>query len=253
MKRPKAKQPQDAAGGAGTSMSRWCSELVKANNRMAAYSQRVAEEEAGKSVRMARVLAVAGIAPHPQFAFSLPSERVALLEKCRDLEKDGWLLTIRVADVATAAVVYRVLDSDARSVESGLRELDDAQQLRATVTPNRLPTVSGTVLADHGDALLEMVYGPHHWLTKAPPDGTELERCWLVFPQRSVRYSTIDPAHREVLYRHLSAMIRIGLGMRLTEFARTGGSLYVEFQWDSKAGYKFFDISFDGVWTTAKV
>lgn len=242
-------QHRDTAGGAGTSMSRWCSELVRVDPQMASYVRSVSAEETTKPARIAAVLAAAGIAAHPQFSFMLPNEKVALVAKCQELESDGWLLTIRVADTATGMVVYRVLDSDVRSIESGLRHLKGRRELLATVTPNTMPTVSGTVLARRGDITLEMVYGPHHWVTKAPPTGIELKWCSFSFPHLSVVYSTDDPADRGRLYRHLRAVIRIGLGMNLVDCARSGSSLYAEFQWDGRSGYKFFDISFDQVWT----
>jgi hypothetical protein len=217
---------------------------------MESYVRSVSEEEATKPARIAAALAAAGIAAHPQFSFTLPDEKIALIAKCHHLETDGWLLTVRVADAGTGMVVYRVLDSDARSIERGLlRHLKAGRELRATVTPNRMPTVSGTVLARDGDVTLEMVYGPHHWVTKAPPTGTELKWCSFSFPHLSVVHSTGDPADREMLYRHLRTVIRIALGMNLVECAKGGTSLYAEFQWDARSGYKFFDISFDQVWT----
>jgi hypothetical protein len=211
------------------------------------------KEEAEKSARMARVLAAAGLTPHPQYTFSLPTEGARLIKTCQGIEAEGWLLTVRVVGVKTGAVLYRVLDSDTRTVEAGLCRLGQNESMLATVTPNRHPTVSGTLLARDGDAFMEMVYGPHHWLTKTPPNGIELERCTFVFPHLTVKYSTGDLAHREMLYRHLRTVIRIGLGMRLGEFADTRSSIYAEFQWDSQSGYKFFDLSCSWVWTASSV
>src|ERR1035437_1425877 len=239
----------ETAGGANTSMNCWCSELLKTKRVMTEYARCMWKEEAEKSARMARVLAAAGLTPHPQYSFSLPTEAARLIETCQRIEMEGRLLTVRVVGVKTGAVLYRVLDSKSKTVEAGLARVGQAEPMLATVTPNRPPTVSGTLLARDGDAFMEMVYGPHHWLTKAPPVGVELESCWFVFPPLSVRYSTLATAHREMLYRHLMTVIRIGLDMCLGEFAEARGSLYAEFQWDCRSGYKFFDISYESVWT----
>lgn len=249
MSSTRTRKAAESAGGASTSMSRWCSKLLETRSALKEYARCMLKEESEKSARMARVLAIAGLPLHPQYRFSLPAERVRLIQACQRIELEGWLLTVRVVVVKTGAVLYRVLDSDARTVEAGLLRLGNRDPMLATVTPNRHPTVSGTLLARDGDAFLEMVYGPHHWLTKAPRAGIEIESCWFVFPHVSVKYGTIETAHREMLYRHLRMVIRIGLGMRLGEFAETRGSIYAEFQWDARTGYKFFDLSYASVWT----
>jgi len=247
------KRTVQTAGGASTSMNRWCSELLKTKQTMKEYVERVSKEEAGKAARMAMVLARAGIKPHAQYTFSLPDEISRLTETCERIETEGWLLTVRVVGLKTGAMLYRVLDSDAKTVTTALRRLGRDEAMLATVVPNRLPTVSGTLRAHDGDAFMEMVYGPHHWLTKAPPVGIRPERCWFVFPHVTVEYCTPETDHREMLYRHLRTVIRIGLGMRLGEFAETRSSMYAEFQWDSRSGYKFFDISYAWVWTGSSV
>jgi hypothetical protein len=134
-------------------------------------------------------------------------------------------------------------------VEEGLYHLDQNETMLVSLTPNKRPEVSGTLLARDGDALMEMVYGPHHWLTKAPPSCVELQRCWFMFPHISVKYSTSETAHRKVLFEHLKTMIRITLGIGLGEFRERFDSVYAEFQWDSKSGYRFFEISYSWVWT----
>lgn len=249
MKSTRKRKPVEPAGGASTSMNRWCSELLKSKRVMSKYAGSMWKEEAEKSARIEEVLRSAGLKPHPQYTFSLPAETARLIETCKRIEMEGWLLTVRVVNVKTGNLLYRVLDSDSRTVEAGLVRLGKNKALLVTVTPNRPPTVSGTLCASNGDAFMEMVYGPHHWLTKAAPDGVELQRCWFAFPHLSVSYGTLQTDHREMLYRHLTTVLRIGLGMSLGEFAETRSSLYAEFQWDSRSGYKFFDISYASVWT----
>jgi len=239
----------ETSGGADTSINRWCSELIKARGTLNGYAQCMLKEEAAKSARIRKVLAAAGMEPHPQYTFSLPTEWDKCLETCQRIESAGWLLTVRVTDSTTGTLVYRVLDSDMRTVEAGLGQLRQKKAIVATVTPNRNPTVSGTLVARDGDAVVEMVYGPHHWLTKIPPAGVELQRCWFTFPHISVKYNTSETSQREMMFRHLRTVIRITLGMRLSEFAETCSSVYSEFQWDSRSGYKFFDISYSWVWT----
>jgi hypothetical protein len=233
----------DGRGGENTSMNWWCKEMESA------FTSSMREEENRKPGRLSQALEDAGILPPEQYTFNFPKEERELFERCHRLERSGWKLTVRAVCAETGILLFRVLDSDVKSVEVGLLSLQRKKPISVTITPNKDPVISATLLARNGNAVMEMVYGPHHWVTKAPPPGIEIVRCWFGFPHFSVQYSTEDMEKRAMLFRHFTAVIRIGLGMRLREFADTQSSLYAEFQWHYESGYKFFDISWSWVWT----
>lgn len=232
-------------------MSRWCTELIRSGDKLGGYARRLLNEEATKAERIAFALAAAGVTTHPQYRFALPEESAALLATCRRLEASGWLLTVRIAERASGVVVFRVVDSDMQTVAAGVGDLSEGTALSATVTPNTLPALSGTLIVRQGNAYLEVVRGPHHWLTKAPPDGVVVEKCWFLCPHHYVSYSTESPSARRMMYRQLKAVVRIGLDMRLKDMAESRSSVYVEFQWSPTGGYRFFEISFSWVWTSS--
>ncbi len=233
--------------GANTTMTSWCAELQE-NGLAAAYVSATLKEEVEKPGRLARVLASAGLVPQKQYSFSLPHDFGTLIRKCEELEAAGWRLTIRVVGGQSGRVVYRALDGDTRSIEEGLRSLP-RQEMAATLTPNKVPALSGTVLIRSGDVVMEVVDGPHHWLTKAPPTGSRIDRCWFAFPHVSTQYSMEDRDRRAVLYQHLRTIIEICLGCDLRGCAAEQRSLYAEFQWHPQLGYRFFEVSFSWVWT----
>jgi hypothetical protein len=230
-------------------MSRWCAELQKIPSDVRLYALSMAREEGDKRERLEGILEAAGVAPHAEYTFALPAQLGEFIDMCRQLEVDGWLLTVRVVAAGSRRVVYRILDADTSAITAGLRTLAEGDGLLATVTPNRIPTVSGTMVARDGNAVMELVAGPHHWLTKAAPVGNTAETCWFTFPHVSVRYSTADPRRREILYQHLTSVTRIGLNLSLRQLAEARSSIYAEFQWDRVSGYRFFDISYSWVWT----
>jgi len=195
------------------------------------------------------MLAAAGVRMHKTYLFTLPREAEGCIAVCRDLEATGWVLTVRIVDVNDGSLVFRTVDSDAGPIATAVARLPLNHLYTATITPNKNATISGTILVRKGDACMEMIYGPHHWLTKSAPEGVTVLRCWYCFPHCSVRYSTDQLDYRLALFQNLRDVVRIALGMSLRQLSHTRSALYVEYQWNQELGYKFFDCSYSEVWT----
>lgn len=230
-------------------MGEWCKKLLKVGGRGEVLAKALLEEDSGKKGRIANILSTAGIPSIKDVVFIVPQEKDKLMKLSRQMEKAGWKLTFRIITPNDRSVVFRALDKDAQAISDAITRLDLSRQWVVSVSPNKDPLFSGTALVSEGDAYMEMVYGPHNWLTKVAPEGVTIFSCWYCLPHVSVRYSTIEQERRLALYRCLNDVTRITLGMSLRQISETKKSLYAEFQWHKDLGYRFFDCSSSWAWT----
>lgn len=229
-------------------MEAWCDRLRETGRSGAAFSCALMEQERQKQDRLATLSASIGLPLYETHTYQLPDERGRMVRLCGELEKAGWKLSVRLLDARDGHLLLRDVDVGAKALAATVRA-PRFQRCTARVSPYKEPTTSGTVLVDSGDALLEMVNGPHYWLTKLPPKGVSIVRCWYRFPSPSVQYSTADPAERLVLLQSLRDVVRMALGVTLRQLSEIQTSLYAEYHWRSDLGYKFLECSYSWVWT----
>ncbi|MDA8162243.1 MAG: hypothetical protein M0022_04960 [Desulfobacteraceae bacterium] len=230
-------------------MSKWCKGLLKVGGRGEVFAKALLKEDAGKKARLASTLAASGVTLNKEFVFIVPQEKDKLVKISHQMERAGWKLTFRIINPNDRRLVFRALDKDAQAISDAIARLDLSRQWIVSVSPNKDPLFSGTVLMSEGDVYMEMVYGPHNWLTKVSPEGVTIFSCWYCLPHVSVQYSTTDQERRLTLYRCLNDVARIMLGMSLRQISETKKSLYAEFQWHKDLGYRFFDCSFSWAWS----
>lgn len=231
-----------------TSMEEWCTRVLEAGGKAAALARALLAEEEEKLVRLEALASSIGLPLHENHCFTLPDQSAELLDMCRALSRDGWKLSLRILDRA-GRLLFRDVDSKPVSLPVQLRLHAQNGAYRARLSPYKEPDASGTVMISAGDTRLEMVYGPHYWLTKAPPEGVSILRCRYEFPFISLKYSTEDPLQRRALFRHLKNIVRMTLGINIRQLPELNSSLYAEYHWRSDQGYKFLECSFSPVWT----
>jgi len=234
--------------GKNTSMETWCNQLRETGGRGGAFSRALMEEERRKQTRLATLSASIGLPLYETHTYHLPGDRGRMDRRCAELEKAGWKLSVRLLDTRDGQLLLRDVNVAAKALAATVRD-PHFERCTALVSPYKDPTTSGTVLVSSGDALLEMVNGPHYWLTKSPPEGVSILRCWYRFPSPSVQYSTDDPAERLQLFQSLRDVVRMTVGVSLRQLSEIRSSLYAEYHWRSDLGYRFLECSYSSVWT----
>jgi len=236
-----------------TSMNYWARMIknkIDANN---CYANALLEEEYNKESRLIYLSNTIGLPVYNTFHFILPEEMHKLMSLCNESLNDGWKLSLRLMDSKNEQLLFRNLDVDTKDVLSATERLSSIDVINASIRPYKTPTISGTLLINHSDVLLEIVFGPHNWLTKSPPLGFTIYNCKYCFPHLSVKYSIEDTNLRGTLYRILQDVIMIVFGLSLRQLSEVDNSVYAEFIWLEDLGYKFYECSFSDVWTDVKV
>jgi len=213
------------------------------------FARSLLKEEEGKLARLTSLSATIGLPVYETFEFLLPTQAEKLLRLVSHLTRDQWKLSCRMMNVVDGRLVFRHLDIDVNIATAAIAEIPQDQRCTASISPYKEPTISGTALVSRGNANLEMVYGPHFWLTKAAPEGIDVLRCWYSFPSVSIRYSTPDPAERLTLFVHLKRVLDITLGLSIKHVRDAESALYAEYHWRADLGYRFLDCSYSRVWT----
>lgn len=237
--------------GASTSMNWWGKRLLGIGGRAALFARTIMSEDERKRARLITLSSSIGLPVYEVQLFEIPRETQKLIKVCGQLERAGWKMSFRLTDPTDGRLVFRHLNVSSRLVAVTVGRLGLADRCSASVSVYKDPTISGTVLIDSGDVWLELVYGPHYWLTKTPPPGITVLRCWYRFPHLSVEYSTTEPEQREVLLDNLNDIVRMSLGMGLRQLPETGRSLYAEYHWREDLGYRFLDCSCSWAWTSS--
>src|SRR5208282_3170183 len=167
---------------------------------------------------------------------------------CRDLEGAGWKLSFRLTG-EDGRLLFRDVDADTPTIAAIMAHLPRPHRSTARVSPYKEPTISGSVLVTSESARLELLYGPHYWLTKGAPSGTRILSCWYRSPYLSVQYSTEDAKQRAILFRHFTDVLRMALGINIRTLAEISPSLYAEYHWRNDVGYRFLECSYSWAWT----
>ena len=232
----------------GSSMEAWCARLTEAGERGRRFACALMEEEERKQARLENLSNSVGLPLHKTYLFDLPKDRQRLTRLCHDLEGAGWKLSFRLTG-EDGRLLFRDVDADTRTIAAIMAHLPRPHHSTARVSPYKEPTISGTVLVTSGSACLELVYGPHYWLTKGAPSGMRILSCSYRFPHLSVQYSTQDPKQRAVLFGQLKEVLHIALGLGIRTLAELNPSLYAEYHWRRDLGYRFLECSYSWVWT----
>jgi hypothetical protein len=226
-----------------TSMNWWSNRLLNKGGRATRFAHEILKEDKDKPARLASLSASIGLPLYETHSFEHPRDADRVTSLCRRLATAGWKINFRMLDSSEGHLLFRHVDVNVKMVATMLARLRQ-QQCTVIVSPYKAPTISGTVLVDSGNTWLEMVYGPHYWLSKISPTGVDVLRCWYHFPHLSVQYSTDDQKQRDVLFHNLSEVVHITLGITLRQLSETQRSLYAEYHWRNDIGYRFLDCSY---------
>lgn len=230
------------------SMSRWTSAGESLSPRLQRFSQAIRLEEAGKEHRLRRLAQHIGLPVYEVRSFRFPDDAGALETCCREMCAEfGWRLAVRV--VENGQLLLRELDITPERTIKECNRLYGNQSLVVTVTPYRVPELSGTFWVRDGQVLLEVAMGPHFWLSKWAPPEEEVLRCWVSPTATSVAYSTVDLERRRLLFHTATAVSRHTLGCSLRLAATMALAVYAEFHWHATLGYRFIECSFSPTWT----
>jgi hypothetical protein len=231
-------------------MNVWARKLIKKGGPAKSFGLAVLDEDEEKLGRVRSLAATIGLPILDTLVFRLPSDANHLFHAISKQLEGGWNVSFRVMNEDSGALVFRDLDVDVKAVKSELSKLPSGHKFRASISPYKPASISGTLLVRPDDLVLEIVYGPHFWLTKSLPDGVQMFRCCYTAPDVSVRYSTGDAKHRAILHRHLEDITRLALGLNIRHAREAGRPVYAEYIWREDFGYRFLDCSYASVWTT---
>lgn len=230
-------------------MEAWCSRLNEVSGeKHKLFFQRIMEEDKKKASRLKTLCDTVSLPLYSNYVFIMPDEQEHVISLCNSLVNSGWKLSVKLS-ATDGPVIFRDVDVDVQTVVLAIARLPDRRQCIVRVNPYKEPTISGTVLVTTQGARLEMVYGPHYWLTKAAPSDVTVFSCWYVFPYLSIKYSTADEQQRTSIYRNFRDIVHLTLGSDIRRLSDIGRTVYAEYSWRSDLGYRFFDCSYSKAWT----
>ncbi len=227
-----------------TSMSAWAQKIKEISGQKDDFVLSILNEEASKTKRLSDL----GIPIYDFYDFILPDEREGFLARCNKAIKDEWKISLRLSDLH-GQLIFRQLDIDGDSIKLAIENFRHLGKFKARVSPYKIPDISGTLWVCQGDVYIELVFGPHKWLTKTPPQEEVVYRGSYKFPFKSVKYTTDDPEIRIILLRCLREVAWIVLGLNIRQLSENQKSVYAEFHWHKSLGYRFLECSFSPVWT----
>lgn len=217
------------------------------------YANALLEEEFNKHSRLKQLSNSIGLPIYKNYYFILPKDIKLFENFCDEKLKKGWKLSLRLMDSKEEQLLFRNLDVDTKEALIAVEKLSGVNIIKANIRPYKIPSISGTLLVSHSDILLEIVFGPHNWLTKSLPVGTTIYNCRYIFPHLTVKYSTEEPNMRINLYRILKDIVDIVFGLSIRQLAEIDKSVYAEFIWNEEIGYRFYECSFSDVWTDFRI
>ena len=229
-----------------TSMSFWIEKIREVSKKNDVFARDLLVEEVSKTNRLSEMSSGFGLPIYETYNFILPNEVESCRALCNDRKKNGWKLSLRFSDLQ-GQLIFRHLDMDLDDVMAAIENLEHLDRFEIRVDPYKIPTISGTIWVRHGDVHLELVCGPHKWLTKAAPQANSVFSC--SYNYLSVKYSTDDLNTRRILFRCLKDVVRITLGLNIRQLPEIQQSVYAEFHWHKSLGYRFLECSFSSVWT----
>jgi hypothetical protein len=229
-------------------MEAWCARLLETGARARRFAFALMEEEKRKLVRLATLSNSIGLPLHKTYSFDLPRDKRRIIGLCSSLEKMGCKLSFRLTG-EDGRLLFRDVDAHMPIIAAIIAHLPHPHRSTAHVSPYKEPTISGNVLVASGNAWLELVYGPHYWLTKGAPSGVGVLRCCYRFPHLSVQYSTQDRQQRAILLGQLKDVLRMALGVSIRMLPEVSPSLYAEYHWRRDLGYRFLECSYSAAWT----
>lgn len=227
-----------------TSMSAWAQkikEVYKENNDFVLY---LLDEESSKTNRLSNL----GLPIYDVYDFILPDEIESCLAICNEAIKNEWKISLRFSNLCEQ-LIFRQLDIDADSIKLAIENVRHLDKFMARVSPYKIPAISGTLWVCQGDVYIELVFGPHKWLTKPPPRREVIFSCSYKFPFISVKYTTNNPKIRNTLFRCLREVVWIVLGLNIRQLSAIQKSVYAEFHWHESLDYRFLECSFSPAWT----
>jgi len=236
--------------GQDYSMNCWAHNIKKKIDEHDHYANALLNEEYKKKERLLKLAKEVYLPIYEVRTFTVPDESDIIMDYCRAKIKDGWKLSVRIMDQDEKDLLFRSLDET--DINLAINKVSGHKAYKATVSPYKNPTISGTITMRSNETLLEMVYGPHYWLTKYAPDENDIIRCSYGFPHLSLKYSTNNPNLRSITYRVFKDMIHILCAMEIHQLSERELSVYAEFVWHESIGYKFFECSYSRIWTGNK-
>jgi hypothetical protein len=232
------------------SMSNWIERTGSASDGLHTVTTKILAEELSKSKRLNALAEQIGLPIYDVREYKLPQEIEPYRIRCADITRDGtWRIAIRFARPPLYDAFVRVLGADLAEALQAAEAHKTASAFIAQVTPYRTPDQSGTLLVRRGEARLELVFGPHSWISKAPPTQDAIIICNYELPDLSIQYSVDKTDVRQLMYRHLVEVVRMVLGYGISGLRESGLSVYTEFHWHKHIGYRFLECSFSPVWT----
>jgi hypothetical protein len=240
--------------GEASSIAKW----IEASRAREPCSGRVfcelTNQESKKWARLRHAAVTLSLPIYEQQTFRLPFETNRLICACRRSSAEGLEISLRLETEASRELIYRDVRLDISTLPSILLKHTQNGIFVATISPYIEPAISGTLLVQQSHAYLELVKGPHYWLTKAIPhrNCADLLHCRYTPPLLSVKYSTKDPLARACLYRHFSRTVRLTLGFSLRDLRVEEMSVYAEFHWTKRMGYRFLEWSQSSAWTVGR-
>jgi hypothetical protein len=211
------------------------------------FFSKLQKEEHEKAVRLADLGRSIGLPVYPT-VFVAASDREGLVTRIQELVEGGkWDLAVKITD-ETGEAVYRRLGI---LMEDAIAAADAAPPgSLVSLMPYREPDVSGIIWKRPEQLLVELVKGPHFWITKWAPPGVQV-MLGRASPISPILEFSPDPfsAERELFARVTRTALRHLFGRGLQAVLALDVKVYAEFHWFHVGGARFIECSFSDAWT----
>ncbi len=230
-----------------TSISEWLNNIQNLKTSDLPFLRKMWQEESVKVDRLKTLSQNWGLPIYQFYEFLLPEQRQEFISTCKSIIENNWGLALRYSTPDTGRVVFRELNANLNIAIQYSENLSG--KMLARVSEYKVPNISGTLHVSRGNLNLEMVYGPHEWLTKSPPEGISIYRGKYHKSDLSVKYSTDDQYIREDIYKCIKTSLWLVSHLRIRELSDNPISIYAEFHWHTAHGIRFIECSFSDAWT----
>ena len=218
------------------------------SSRRKEFKRALIDEERNKTKRLDELAASLRLPVYDVRRFSMPMQIKQYLHRCDEILGDGWTVAIRFSRFHDTLPFFRYLGADRAVAVKAAKRFSNLSPHVAVVTPYKIPEWSGTFTISKGRLHLELVSGPHNWITKAAPTDVQLFWC-STNDCGSLQHSEVEVSCRQLLSRTMLDMTRLLFGCGPRALVHTDAIAYAEFHWHSGIGYRFIDCSFSRAWT----
>lgn len=228
------------------SMNRWQALSEKHAQPAALFFSELQKEEEEKASRLAGLARTIGLPIYPHELVPA-GDAVRLRTLAQELMGSGaWNLAIKITDPSGEAIYRRLgIGPDEAATAASMCPPHSLVSLM----PYRDPDISGIIWKRPEQLLVEMVEGPHFWITKWAPPGVTvlLGRASPISPFLEFSPEPSD-AQREDFARVTSTALRHLFGRGLQAVLALDSKAYAEFHWFRRTGMRFIDCSFSDAW-----